>query len=314
MVAYTAATLPTVITANRPSTITQNIKLVSASLSVVATRSAFFPSGNMPLRYVGQTSLSTDLTNKKYVDAYQARPEVAVTQSWLNTRLASSVSDIVTPAQIDTELAKYVTKKRVRDDQLTYFDASLLGAPSGLAKTSGMGKLTIGQHIPGTISTDNVAKFYDASLAKVASFTTSQTVTQNNAPREFLAAQFDIPDPGYSYYPMNFVYIQGKSQATEPDLKTSGTGNTGLITVYSITNSTYYAYGTCTDTWLGPNKQNWHVALPHGDITSAPSAPASPVKGSIKLGVYLSNYTMSNYTFYASGMTWLIILMPVVGN
>lgn len=312
MVAYTAATLPTVIAANRPSSITQNIKLVSASLSVVATRSAFFPSGNMPLRYVGETSLSTDLTNKKYADAYQARPEVAVTQSWLNTRLVSFVSDIVTPAQIDTELSKYVTKKQARDDQLTYFDASLLGAPSGLAKTTSMGKLTVGQHIPSTISTDNIAKFYDAmSFAQVtASFTTSKTVTQNNNPREFLAAQVDIPDPGYSYYPMNFVYIQGKSEAAEPDLRTSGTGNTGLVTVYSLTNSTYYAYGTCTDSW----RQGWHVALPHSSITSAPSAPASPVKGGIRLGVYLSNYTMSNYTFYASGMTWLIILMPVVGN
>ena len=159
-----------------------------------------------------------------------------------------------------------------------------------------------------------MAKFYDGmALAQSAGTTylaTSQMVTTNNNPREYLAAQVTVPDPGYSYYPMNFVYIQGKSGATPDPLRTSGTGNTGVVTVYSVTNSTYYAYGTCTDSPY----QNWHTALPYATQTSSPSAPPSPVKGSIRLGIYLSNYTMNNYTFYASGLTWVIILMPVVGN
>jgi hypothetical protein len=330
MVAYTAATLPTVIAANRTLALTKNIVYASASLLVAATPNAFSPSGATTLRYVGQTSLSTDLTNKRYVDAYQARPDVAVTQSWLNSRLDSFVSDILTSSQIDNELNRYVTKQQVRNEQLAYFDKSLLGAPTvgariGLAKTSSQGLLnkvpanpinptTSGYHIPEGISTDNVAKFYDGiALSKsmtagsVNNFTTFQTVYKNNDPLDYLAAQVDIPDPGYLYYPMNFVYVRGKSGVVSANnLRTTGTGNTGLVTVYSPTNSTYYAYGTCTDSPY----ENWHVALPHGTTASIPS----PLRGSIRLRVYLSNYSMSNYTFYASGMTWVIVLMPVLGG
>ena len=339
MVAWTAATGsngvpgPLAITANRTPRLTQNIKNASASLGVNVVRSAYFPS-LVTLRYVGQSLVASDLSSKQYVDSYQS--SVAVSQTWLDNQLSNFVSGIATPANVDTEIAKYATRQQVTTDQAQYFDQNVLGAASegsagawtkiGLAKSDSLGKLnklpngatdsnlTLGYHIPNGISTDNVAKFYDGmALAQsqgTTYLTSSQTVTTNNNPREFRAAKVVIPDPGYSYYPMNFVYIQGKSGSPAGASRTTGTGNTGVVTVYSDTNSTYYAYGTCLDT----DKQNWHVALPHGSQTSAPSIQPSPVKGSLSLNLYLSNYTMNNYIFYASGLTWVIILMPVVGN
>lgn len=353
MTAWTTATgsggvpSPLAVTANRTSSLTQNIKSATASLSVATSAGAYFPSQNT-LRYVGISELgaagilSSDLVTRKYVDAYQAQPGVAVTQNWLNTLLTSSVSDILNPATIDIELAKYATKKQVSDDQLNYFDKTLLGAASvnsagtwtkiGLAKTSGLGKLNKvpsggfvadqGHHIPDTIPTDNLAKFYDgmalAQTQGTRTFTTEQTVIKNNDPQELRVAKITLPDPGYKYYPMNFVYVQGRSGSTADPLRTSGTGNTGLISVYSETNSKYYAYGTCTDS----PKQNWHIALPYGTGPTPAMVPKNkpddlfggPLSGPITLLVGLSNYTPGSYIFSASGLTWVIVLMPVVGG
>jgi hypothetical protein len=177
--------------------------------------------------------------------------------------------------------------------------------------------LDLTNHIPSNISRDNPIISYDA-IAQAGTyegnvFLLSSNVVTGTSSDAYEAANFTIPDPGYSYYPVNLVYVKGKSSGTSE--RTLGTGNMGKINVTTRATAgpqVFYASGVCA----GTPYPNYYAALPHttGHSGNPPSRPPAAVTGKLQLSLYLTNYEGSGYTFYSEGLMWAIIVFPVVSQ
>lgn len=292
----------------------------------------------MPLNYVGRNTVSqtNDVATKKFSDDYGA--SVVVDQAWVDAQVAQARSNRLVQTEVLNTINAldgsgnrlYPTRSQVQADQALYLNAALLGQPAttvngvlvpGVAQGGTGGMLAVrtaldtgpGRHIPSTIKTDNVAVFHSANT-QGTTYLTSSYVATGNSPTEYRAATFTVPDPGYAYYPMNFVSIRGKSGGTSSK-RVNGATNMGMINVsgpvLSNGQPNYYAYGTCSDSPYS----NWYAALPAARISSTGTSTApSAVTGDLVLNLYLSNYQGSGYTFYGGGLVWTVMVMPVVGN
>jgi hypothetical protein len=304
----------------------------TASLSVTAsTPSVSTSSRSIALRYLGDTSDGDySIVTKSYADTY-FRNNGIVDSSWVTSRCNSVSSNVLSQSQVSASINAtdstgsrlYPTISQLNALKDTYADTSLLGAANGIAVSNFTGGLNP-IYVPSNIITDNKAIFYDclnySTSYRPTGFTGSATyVASGNNTTGFEAARVTIPDPGFSYYLMNFVYIKGKAKgsATFPTLAVS-TLNVGNIIVATTAGSNsipknYFARGVAAPS---PNI-NWHVAVPFvfpwGD--SAPTKPrtgTTAFTGSTSLSLYLSNYQGEGYTFYAEGLMWIAILFPTL--
>jgi hypothetical protein len=308
----------------------------TASLSVTAsTPSVSTSSRSIALRYLGDTSDGDySIVTKSYADTY-FRNNGIVDSSWVTSRCNSVSSNVLSQSQVSASINAtdstgsrlYPTISQLNALKDTYADVSSLGAANGIAVSNFTGGLNP-IYVPSDIVTNNNAIFYDclnySTSYRPTGFTGSATYIAGdglgvNNPTGFEAARVIIPDPGFSYYLMNFVYIKGKASgsATFPTLASSNK-NIGNILVATTagTNSlpkNYLARGIAAPS---PNV-NWHVAVPFvfpwGD--SAPTRPrtgTTAFRGPTSMSLYLSNYQSSGYTFYAEGLMWIAILFPTL--
>jgi hypothetical protein len=299
--------------------------LAAANLSVTASPQS--RPYSIPLRYLGTgpSSQTNNPATKKYADTY-FQANSLVDQLWIedqcdtvrgNLLLQDDVQDILNSTD-GSGNRLYPTISQFNTEKNKYPNTTSLGAASGLAVATSTGALNP-IYIPNNIKVDNKATYYNCLTAPTSSVFFSGTMTYvatSSLIIEYEAASITISDPGFSYYPMSFVYIQGKSSGST-DSRSVGTQNTGLITVAPAPTSsgqlpsTLFAQGTCS-----PNPyKNWHMALPYVSRwdQGAPTklrAGTTAFRGDMTLNLYLSNYAGTNYTFYAEGMTWYVILFP----
>jgi hypothetical protein len=311
---------------------------VDASLKVTAAQPA---STSIPLRYVGKTPVITQVSNQSNDIAYKGHSDrfyntVSVTQDWVDSKVNQYRSNKLLWSDFLTEINKsdggnppnrlYPTKSEVTTDQARYISSALLGAPAtgqngqnpGVAKSDGNGFLLSGvpvgttNHVPSGIRTDNLTAMYDARYSGTMFLTSNRAVT-GNAITDYLAGTFTVPNPGYAYVPLNFVWIQGYASGSQGNFLT-GTSNFGTVAVTNDVGTgqqpVIYAQGSCIDR----PRWNYHIALPNTARTNAPSRAPAAVTGDLKLCLYLSNASGSNYTFSPSGLVWIVVIMPVVGN
>lgn len=303
--------------------------IASAFLSVSASAPAY--PLVVPLRYLGSDpSASTkNLATKQFSDTY-FQQNALVTRGWVDDQVDSARSNILLQSAVNSQLSTqnpnsgYLTVAQLKTTLSAYAESSRLGASQGLAKANASGVISAADNpnfIPSGISTDNVVRFHNclSDTGSTVWLTTSQTVIQS-VPTAYIAASFTIPDPGFPYYPMNFVYIRGMSSGSS-DVRTQNSNpiNTGRILVApssaSLTSlpTNWFALGECT----ASPYINWYTAIPYVNSWTNTSLPVRPysgttaLRGDLTLNLYLSNASGNGYTFYGgSGFTWFIMVIP----
>jgi hypothetical protein len=295
--------------------------VASASLALTTTLNVGFVAVTpfTPLNYPGMLdNTAGQLATWDWAQAEAA--SVAVTPTYVNNVIATYTPALATPAYVDSQVALRATQGAVTTDQSHYAPFSLLGAASGIA-TITSGFVTSNQ-VPSGIQTENKAQCYNVSNPTYGtiSLTSTHTVT-TSSPTEYTAAQINIPNPGYAYVPMPFVYIMGQAGGSQAG-RQFGTGDYGLITVMSPSgsgNSNLYALGICT---ASPHL-NWYCATPTADVltggqitvqTSPPVTPlvTKPVTGPLTLNVNLCCFGGNSFTFSGTGLQFFVIVFPAI--
>ena len=315
MATYTA-TANTQVTAN----LSKKEVNTSAVLAVGATTTAIPKS--IQLRYlgVGPSNQTNNVATKRYSDNY-FRQNSLVDQEFIDYQKSLASINLLVQDDVATNLNALDTNGNRVYPRLTelstragqYANSSVLGVANGIARANDSGALPLNNTHPNII-TDNRAVYYNCVSEGIVYLTNSQTVT-GNSPADYRAATFTITDPGFAYYPMNFVYIQGQSSGLSTT-RNSGTNNMGRIAVAVAPKpgelpTNIFAQGTCMPTPY----RNWHMALPSvkdwkdGYPVRAQTGTTA-LRGNITLNLYLSNYQGSGYTFYGQGLTWFVVLFP----
>lgn len=277
------------------------------------------------LRFLGRTPLgqTNNLATKKYVDEYFAANGL-VNQAWVNDECDIATGNLLLQSDVNSTINAtdgtanrlYPKFSQLVSSKAAYAESSLLGFANGVAKADTAGALP-SVHIHPDIKLDNKATTINAITDARSTVYLSNTYTATTSSIvEYRAASITIQDPGFSYYPMNFVCIQGKSSGTT-ETRSVASNNVGLITVGKAPASSgqlplpIFAQGVCS----ASPYQSWHMALPHANKWTA-SPPVRAVKdttalrGDLTLNLYLSNYAGSGYTYYAAGLVWTIVLFP----
>ena len=304
----------------------------SALLQVSATTSAY--PLVVPLRYLGSdpVAVTNNIATKQFADNYFQNNSL-VTANWIDNQVDAARSNLITTMAMNSAIGAldssgnrvYPTVAQLKTILGAYAESSQLGVASGIAKANSSGVLNFNDSpnlIPSNIPADNVIKYYNCltDSSSLVYLTSSVAVGTSTLPTAYTAATFTIPDPGYPYYPMNFVYIQGKSAGTV----TTRTQNTTQVNIGRILvaappspgssslPTSWFALGECTS----DPYQNWYAALPYVNAWTSTSLPVMPVAGttaltgSLTLNLYLSNASGTGYTFYSSGFTWFVMVVP----
>lgn len=319
------------VSASASLTVTASLyRTVEGSSSLLVTTPSVVRPYSIPLVYLGTgpDDQTNNIATKKYADDYFTTTSL-VDQIWVDQACDQLRSNLLIQSDVQNVLSAtdgssnriYPKVSELNTERDKYLTTADLGVSNGIARATATGALDQNQ-IPLDIRTDNKAVFINCLTAATSSVYfggTSTHVSPSNLITNYTAATVTIPDPGFSYYPMNFVYIQGKSPTDPATLlsRSTGTPNSGLITVAppppsgQQLPSVIFAQGTCSPTPY----RNWHVALPYVNRWNqgAPTrvaAGTSALRGDLTLSLYLANYGGNNYTFYAEGMTWYVILFP----
>jgi hypothetical protein len=304
------ATANLTVTAN----LTQRRVNTTAVLSVSASNTAAPKSIQLPYLGVPPANQTNNIVTKLYADNF-FRQNALVTEDFIDFQSDVAATNLLIQNDVAANLnALDNNGNRVypRMTDLTtaannYRNASALGVANGVARANSSGSLPLANTHP-NIVTDNKAVYY--SLANGTLYLTNSYTATGNSPSEHRAATITIPDPGFAYWPMTFVYIQGNSSGTSTSRNT-GTANVGLVTVGEAQGGTppanIFAQGTC----MATPYRNWHMAVPYVNRGS-PTAPVRPVarRGQLILDLYVTNFQGSGYTFYGAGLTWFVILFP----
>lgn len=292
----------------------------TAALSVRSAFSAAPKSIQLPYLGIGTANQTNNIVTKKYADTY-FRQNSLVDQEFIEYQSDIAAINLLVQDDVANDLNAldnngdrvYPRMTDLSTKANQYANSSVLGVANGIAKANSSGSLPLANTHPNVI-TDNKAVYYNCISSGIVELTSSYTVTGNSV-IEYRAATATITDPGFAYYPMNFVYIQGKAGSSS-NSRNVGSNNVGLITVASTPPpgqlpTNYFAQGTCTS---APYR-NWHMALPYVNRwTQNPpvrtQTGTTALRGNLTLNLYLSNYTGNGYTFYGEGLTWFVILFP----
>ena len=312
--------------------------LSSSALLQVTVSTAAQPLES-PLRYLGSDPYAStnDVATKGFADSY-FQANSLVTQQWVDNQTDAAVANALTRSSMNSLLSAkdssgnsvYLTVAQLKTIMANYADSSIFGtrstATTRLAQANNLGAVSVSDtpsYVPTNIITDNVPVSYNCLTGpnSIVNLTSSYTVGTGTLPNTYLAATFTIPDPGYLYYPMNFVYIQGKSAGTASiRTQNSNPANTGRILVATDPPSggnflptNWFAAGICTSSPY----PNWYMALPYINSWQLTSLPVMPISGTtgltgdLTLHLYLSNASGGGYTFYGgTGFMWSVIVMP----
>lgn len=261
------------------------------------------------LSYQGRPPSSDDsVVTKAWVDTEGAA--IAVTTANVNAAILALVTEtpLDTQADVDAKRAPTLiaTQAAVNTDQANYVNSSTIGQPSGVASLDTSGDLLSGQ-VPAGVPTDNIMQCYNVTTSGtivLATNTTHTVVSQTNT--EYTAATITIPDPGFPYVPMPFVYILGMSGGGPMPSRDMGTGIYGQICVMPPPPSTtIYALGLCTDsTYL-----DYYTALPAGAASVTPLVQPAVV-GALTLNLNLSCAAGSSYTFNGTNLSFFVLVVP----
>jgi hypothetical protein len=315
MVAYTA-TANLTVTAN----LTQRRVNTTANLLVSASNTAAPKSIQLPYLGIAPANQTNNIVTKRFADTF-FRQNALVTEDFIDFQSDVAATNLLIQNDVASNLNAldsngnrvYPRMTDLTTEANKYRNASSLGVANGVARANTSGSLPLANTHP-NIVTDNKAVYYNCITDPrgIVYLTNSYPATSNN-PAEYRAATITIPDPGFAYYPMTFVYIQGKSSGTNTSRNT-GTGNVGLVTVGEAPPSnnqpptTIFAQGTC----MATPYRNWHIAVPFVNrwTQAAPVRPPAARRGQLILNLYVSNYQGNGYTFYGEGLTWFVILFP----
>lgn len=317
MVAYTA-TANLTVTAN----LTQRRVNTTAVLSVSASKTAAPKSIQLPYLGIAPANQTNNIVTKRFADTF-FRQNALVTEDFIDFQSDVAATNLLIQNDVASNLNAldndgnrvYPRMTDLATEANKYRNASSLGVANGVARANTSGSLPLANTHP-NIVTDNKAVYYNCITDPrgIVYLTNSYTATGNSVV-EHRAATITIADPGFAYYPMTFVYIQGKSSGTSSSRNT-GTSNAGLVTVAAapLPNqlpTNIFAQGTC----MATPYRNWHMAMPYVNrwTQAAPVRPpagATALRGELTLNLYVSNYQGNGYTFYGEGLTWFVILFP----
>lgn len=262
-----------------------------------------------PLKYVGRSPDSdSSVVTKTWTDGQAAT--VAITTANVNAAIATQAGFLSTQTYVDAQHALFATKAAVDAHQATYVNATQKGVANGVAAVDSSGNLLAGE-IPAGVSTDSITLCYTPASAGTVALTpgTSHTVT-STTPTEYTAATITIPDPGYPYIPLPFVYIAGIAGGAAPS-RDSGSSKYGQIMVMPpFPSTTIYGFGICT----ASTHLNYHVALPYASAVLAginvTPLTQPPVIGSITLNLNLSCWSGNSFSFNGTGMIFYVLVFP----
>ena len=275
-----------------------------------------------PLNYVGLAPTS-DASLATFDWANTESTSVAVTTDFVNGVIAGIAPTLAIPSYVDSQVALRATKTQVNTDQANYVNASQKGVANGVATTDSNGTLTATQ-APSGVPTENVAACYNVTTSGTTYLTSPYTVTHND-PTEYTAASITIPDLGFPYIPLPFVYIQGQSGGTQTG-RTTGTTNYGMINVMPTPASgsaTVYATGICTASpFLNyyaavPSCNQYLVANGNAELI-LPSNPAitpttiPPLTGGVTLNANLTCWGGTSFTFSNQGFVFFVLCVPAI--
>lgn len=294
----------------------------SSMLAVGAGNAAQAESIDLLYRGATPNSQTNNLSTKGFADTYFSGTRVD--EAWIDNTADSLVGNLLLQADVSAQINALDGSgnrlyPKVGDLTTTlnnYVSTSKLGTANGIAKADASGTLAE-THIPAGIKLDNKALYYNGLTDATSSvFLISEYTATTSSVTEYKAASFTIPDPGFAYYPMSFVYIQGIASGTSTS-RYSGTNNVGRVIVAKAPTGTdplpkpIFSQGVCAPVPY----RNWTVALPWIEAWTQ-NPPVKPItnttalRGDLTLHLYLSNYQGSGYTFYRSGLVWSVILFP----
>lgn len=318
-----------VVSANALLTVTATpYRTVTASSVLTATSTNLARPSSINLRYLGSgpDTQTNNIATKLYADNY-FKNNTQVDQSWIDNKADLIVGNLLLQDDVSAQINAldgngkrlYPKISDLNTVLANYPNTSALGAVNGIATADASGTLTNSQIPTGAngIKLDNKAIFYNGltDSTSVVNFVAAEYTATSSNIAEYIAASFTIKDPGFAYYPMNFVYIQGMASGAST-VRFAGTNSVGLVTVAAAPApnqlpTNIFAQGTCSSTPY----RNWNIALPYvNKWTTSPPVKAvtgtTAFRGDLKLNLYLSNYQGTNYTFYRSGLVWNVVLFP----
>lgn len=245
------------------------------------------------LAYRGR-SPDSDFTivNKKFADQQYAALKVDI--NFINSAVASEMTNRVIPSYVDTQDSLRARKTLVDSADAGYLPVTMLGSASGVARL-GADVYIPNAQLP-TVITERIPFFKDADSIFLSD---TREVTSLN-PKEYQAASLAIPDIGYPYTPLFFAVVRGGAVNGAVVSRAMGNGNYGQISVIRSDN-TRYGY-TVTS---GQRGYEFFTCLPTSDIQTPLSGPAT-------FGLYLGLQSGGTYTFTSEGLQFYVICLPGV--
>lgn len=289
-----------------------NVFTVGAHLSLTTSSAAAVhdvPNGP-PLRYMGPMDTTACVVTAAYAQGDENT--FLVTPAWITQQVTSAAANLVTSDWVTQQASHYTTQTQVNDSLTAYIPTTSLGVSSGVAQLGSNGLIPGGQ-LP-TLMTNNMAQGYDPVHDGTVFLPSDQThtVTTENI-NEFIIANVEIPNPGYSWIPLPFAYVQGYSSSASSGSRLVGNHNFGLLTVtVAGTTLPLYGVGLCTDDTL----PNFYVVSPSAIVTSPAVTPLNqvPLEGAQTLELGGCNWAGSQYTFSGAGLQFFVLVVPAVGG
>jgi hypothetical protein len=281
------------------------------SWTVTATASVTAQHQGPPLRYVGPIDTNNTITTAAYSQIDDNT--FLVTPAFITQQVNAAAASLVTPAFVTQAASAYLTQTAVNTALAAFVPTSQLGAAHGVAQLGPDGLIPAGQlQLP--LVTNNLAKVYDATTNGTIFLPSGNafTVVTTNI-NEFVAANVNVPNPGYPWIPLPFAYIGGHSSNTSSGSRLAGNGNYGMMTC-TLAGKTLplYGVGLATDDTLF----NYYVLTPCGIATNPAVTPLNqvPLEGAQTLELGLCNWSGSQYTFSGTGMFFYVLVVPAIGS
>lgn len=258
------------------------------------------------LRYVGRYPDSDGiLVHKASVDDRWAA--VRVDNAYIDAQAGATAADLSTQSYVDAQDAPLAKKTYVDTRDQLYVSTTSRGANNGVAPLD-LNSYLPAIHHPLTLATERPMTVVHASGPDIK-FSGTRVVTSAANPKEFLAAQVTIADPGYPYVPVAMGQVSGRLDGTavEPAPGLS-TGVYGQAIVFDAANATYARAVT------SGNRRTADSPLMPWAISG--QTPVN-VTGPLVLSLYLSLFgtpggTTPGYAFTSARMSFYVLIFSGV--
>lgn len=235
---------------------------------------------------------------------------LVVSTNYVNGVISQKTTPLVNKAYVDQQDATRAHKFSVDIMDENYIPVAELGQPNGVATLDNSGSITAAQ-IPSTAVTDRPTMYYEASSQGTIYLAPGQThnVISTSNSREFRLASITIPDPGYSWYPLPFAFVQGHAGGADPG-RGHTNSNLGQLVVQPPQGISDTIYGACIAT--SDLVTNNYTLIPYASASSPVTTPINhpAITGSLQLDLYGSCYQGSAYTWLGTGLVYYILVFP----